>query len=93
MKRCKVKVCKVKRDRAKLSTRHLPIKEGLVGGAEGVGDGWWRVGNHQVKLRRQTCQRHKRQWDGVRKSDGEGRIGGSIRTGRVVSCSDNGHPG
>jgi len=36
------------RDRAVLSTWHLPIKEGLVRGAEGKGDGWWRVGIHQV---------------------------------------------
>ena len=43
-----------------LSTRHLPIKEGLVVGAEGGGDGWWRVGNsvtgHQSTVRLGWCR-------------------------------------
>ena len=45
-----------RRDRAKLLTQHLPIKEGPVGGAEGVGDGWWCTGSSVAKVQFSSVQ-------------------------------------
>ena len=48
---------KIKRDRAKLSTRHLPIKAGLVRGAGGVEDGLWHTGSRQGQWHCGRCRR------------------------------------
>jgi len=70
-----------------LLTWHLPIKAGLVRGAEGVGDSWWCIGNHQVKQHHGRFQRHKCQRGEGQRNSGVGRKGVSSRTGRDPLCS------
>jgi len=59
----------------------------MVGGAEGVGGCWWRVGNRQVSFHRSQSQRQKHQRGGYRRYGGGGRSGEGSETGRDVSCS------